>query len=132
MLISYVNEKATVSLAGQIRVLTALFKKDRTLGDEIHVRGLAFRFPRGRKVWEGNVTFRFKDGTWQFLRAQMLSGPPSIAPLNLMGFLADCPARDRSVAGFDRWSREDRAAAGQPGGPRNAAEVGCARSIIET
>jgi len=94
--------------------------------DRLHVDGFAAVFPRGRKVWRAQIEFRryLPDPTWIPWDVWLPYHPASRSVPNIRGFLADFGPMEKAVALHPHHYKEDRKTAGQPNGPRNAAEVG--------
>lgn len=120
---------AVVHYGGLTRTLEADFRPDRlpkSLPDRLLVGGFAGRFPKGKKVWDATIVFAREQGStvWDFYEVWLFGSPPANEPADIIGFLADYPARDRGVWGTSRDWVADRARAGRPNGPKNAAEVG--------
>ena len=115
---------AVVSYDGVERTLEARFEEGRALPDRVTVQGLAARFKTGRVLWDTAVAFwSLGNGTWEHRQTHLFDAPRSKGPATVVGFLQDFPARQRGTGGLRRMI-EDRARAGQPDGPANAAEVG--------
>lgn len=115
---------AVVSYNGLARTLEARFEARRPPSfDTLGVSGFAARFRTGRVLWNATVEFWFRDGEWDHVFTHLFDCPHSKGPATIVGFLQDFPPRQRGTGGFRRMI-EDRARAGHPDGPANAAEVG--------
>jgi hypothetical protein len=124
------DEHAQVEYGGLTREVPAVFHPERrhaaSLPDHLFVSGFAARFRSGRRVWDGSVDFeRNRGAAWSFGQVYVFDAPPSLEPARLLGFLSDFPSRERGVAGLGMMAAlRDRARAGTPDGPSDAAAVG--------
>jgi len=120
---------AVVRYGGASKTLQANFtpeRRSKAWPDRLSICGFAARFPKGRRMWDARLVFvRDQERTeWSFWEVYLHNGPLSVEPPHIIGFLADFPARDRGFGGVGmKDALRDRAQAGLPGGPANAAEV---------
>ncbi len=118
------EDTALVRYGGRQAILPAHFRPGKIV-DRLSITQFAARFPKGRRVWEAHLEFDREPGQteWSFSEVYLFHGPESASPPQIIGFLADYPARDRGLGGANKKiALRYRARAGLPDGPVNAAD----------